>query len=376
MIKTKNSTADHIQKRKALQTFSEIDQNKYIHNILDSLPNPTFILNNQRQIVYASRQFLTKNGTDLAQSVIGNRFGEYLGCINSSKSPMGCGTSDNCRFCGANNAMVSCQKSQKKVSGECMIHTYTDNRNQSLDYRITINPFEFKDQVHYIFTVQDISDEKRRKMLEKIFFHDIINKIGSLKGFINHIKDLQTDSQVGEFMDMLELIGNSIFYEINAQQQLVLAENGELVLNIRECSSSQIIEETARIIKSNDVALEKNVVIKAGCPDVTIKTDPVILQRILLNMLKNALEVVNYGETVHIGCINDKTSVIFWVKNPEVMPAEIKAQIFKRSFSTKGSNRGIGTYSMKVLGENYLKGKVDFISTPEEGTVFRITLNI
>jgi sensor histidine kinase regulating citrate/malate metabolism len=50
-------------------------------------------------------------------------------------------------------------------------------------------------------------------------------------------------------------------------------------------------------------------------------------------------------------------------------------QLFQRSFSTKGNGRGIGTYSIKLLTENYLKGKVSFFSNEEEGTVFSIELN-
>ncbi|MFQ5559388.1 MAG: sensor histidine kinase, partial [Nitrospinota bacterium] len=45
-------------------------------------------------------------------------------------------------------------------------------------------------------------------------------------------------------------------------------------------------------------------------------------------------------------------------------------QVFMRSFSTKGKNRGIGTYSMQLLSENYLQGRVYFSSSPEAGTDF------
>jgi sensor histidine kinase regulating citrate/malate metabolism len=45
-------------------------------------------------------------------------------------------------------------------------------------------------------------------------------------------------------------------------------------------------------------------------------------------------------------------------------------QLFKRSFSTKGLDRGLGTYSMKILGERYLKGKVYFTTSEEDGTSF------
>jgi len=56
------------------------------------------------------------------------------------------------------------------------------------------------------------------------------------------------------------------------------------------------------------------------------------------------------------------------------MPKEIQLQLFKRSFSTKGIGRGIGTYSMKLFGEKYLKGRVGFESTEENGTTFFIEI--
>jgi len=62
--------------------------------------------------------------------------------------------------------------------------------------------------------------------------------------------------------------------------------------------------------------------------------------------------------------------VRFTVHNPGEMPQEASLQVFQRSFSTKGTGRGLGTYSMKLLSEQYLQGKVGFSSTPEEGTLF------
>lgn len=53
---------------------------------------------------------------------------------------------------------------------------------------------------------------------------------------------------------------------------------------------------------------------------------------------------------------------------------EVQAQVFQRSFSTKGNDRGLGTYSMKLFGENYLKGKVYFQSDADKGTTFFLAL--
>jgi signal transduction histidine kinase len=60
------------------------------------------------------------------------------------------------------------------------------------------------------------------------------------------------------------------------------------------------------------------------------------------------------------------------VHNPVYIMPEIQLQIFQRSFSTKGSGRGLGTYSIRLFSERYLKGKVSFTSNPQEGTTFRV----
>ena len=50
------------------------------------------------------------------------------------------------------------------------------------------------------------------------------------------------------------------------------------------------------------------------------------------------------------------------VQNDRAMSNEVKYQIFQKSFSTKGNGRGLGTFSIKLLTERYLKGSVSFES--------------
>ena len=73
-------------------------------------------------------------------------------------------------------------------------------------------------------------------------------------------------------------------------------------------------------------------------------------------------------------CKNGKA--VFSVNNPGVIPDDVGLQIFQRSFSTKGHGRGLGTYSMKLFGENYLNGKVYFQSDDKKGTTFTIELKL
>jgi hypothetical protein len=92
-------------------------------------------------------------------------------------------------------------------------------------------------------------------------------------------------------------------------------------------------------------------------------------------MIKNALEAIPQGQTVTLQCQEQGDDVVFSVNNPGVMPRDVQRQVFQRSFSTKSkSGRGIGTHSIKLLGERYLGGEVGFTSDPSDGTTFSIRL--
>jgi signal transduction histidine kinase len=57
------------------------------------------------------------------------------------------------------------------------------------------------------------------------------------------------------------------------------------------------------------------------------------------------------------------------------MPENVRAHVFQRSFSTKGSGRGLGTYSVKLLTES-MGGRVWFDSTAGEGTTFHVEFGV
>ncbi len=87
-------------------------------------------------------------------------------------------------------------------------------------------------------------------------------------------------------------------------------------------------------------------------------------------MVKNALEATMPGNTISLQSERAGDSVRFSVHNPEVMTEDVRLQVFQRSFSTKGRERGLGTYSMRLFSERYLNGRVSFTSTEAEGTIF------
>ena len=129
------------------------------------------------------------------------------------------------------------------------------------------------------------------------------------------------------------------------------------------------------VISGHRSAQEKGIAMYWTDKDPLLKTDPLLLSRVLGNMVINALEATPKGETIKIWTQLTENSEVRWeVWNPAPIPDKIKKRIFQRYFSSKpGHGRGLGTYSIKLFGETYLNGRVRFESSEHSGTRFIFT---
>jgi signal transduction histidine kinase len=207
-------------------------------------------------------------------------------------------------------------------------------------------------------------------MLESIFLHDLRNTSAILSGLQEVYEELDAE----ETKRILKDVSVRIDEEIQAYRLITSAENQELMVGPATVQLDILINEIITSLQYHQKFRQK--LVKFTALEKIILTDKTLLRQVLMNMLKNALEAGPTEDSVEIGWQTDdqtKTVSIF-VKNQQVMPLDVKLQVFQKSFSTKGRGRGWGTYSIKLLTEKYLKGKADFVSDNKNGTIFSIVL--
>ena len=358
------SSLDEIQEQSVL--FSKPN---YLKEFSDALPNIFLALNSHRQIVFTNHAILDLLGKKRPEEVYGLRPGEALNCIHAYETDGGCGTTEFCRTCGAVNAILAAINGKKDIK-ECRI---TTRDGESLDLRICAAPFTDK-QEFISFVVEDISHEKRRRVLERIFFHDVLNTAGGIQGLAELLKEEGDIQEAEELLGMIETAANTLIEEINTQRSLSAAETGDLIVEPEEIHVNELLKEVSDLYENHEASQDRHIVIQSDKKDTVFTTDLTLVRRVLSNMLKNALEAISTGETVTIGGGRRENSVQLWVHNQGLMPRASQLQVFQRSFSTKGTGRGLGTYSIKLLTERYLKGTAFFTSTEEDGTTFYISL--
>jgi len=342
-------------------------------HVAQLVPYGLMVLNPQRQAVFVNDSVLEMAKAEIDSDILGKRPGEIFNCIHLKDGKSLCGTTEFCRECGAAKAVVD-GLSGLEADAVCRMLCDLGNGPEAMDLRVTAAPYNDEEGRKYtVFTLLDVSSEKRRRSLERIFFHDILNLAGGLRGFMQHVcsnpTSLDTDSA-----HVLSLSFERLLEEICAQRDLAAAESGELKVKSSQLNSLTQLESVIKVYRRHGIAENKQVLMSEDSEDFEFESDAVLLGRVLGNMVKNSLEASKSGESVTIGCSRTSGAFRFSVHNNGCMPRKVRNQIFKRSFSTKGEDRGLGTYSILLLTERYLGGTVAFTSTVEDGTRFWIDI--
>ena len=373
-MKTITSTLGRTSKKDLLNDYKHIIANPYFDKLLNCVPNIVAIINSNRQIIYSNNILLEQVKIMSVEDVLGVRLGESVDCIHSDTEESGCGTSENCLYCGANMAIRESQKKKIVVTNECRITSEVNGYETNFEFAVTVTPLEWNKRQYSVVALNDISSSKRRLYLEKIFIHDIINKIGSLNCYLEMLQETKGNDKDNEFLKGAINLSNDITDDIVAQRELLAAEADSLIAHNIYIKTTDIINVVVNQMQHHNASQGKIIKIDSKTADETIYTDYSLIRRVVMNLVKNALEAVSQDETITIGCDKRKNEFVLWVHNPTFISREYELQIFQRSFSTKGNNRGLGTYSIKLLTEKYLGGKVNFSTNKKTGTIFRVFL--
>lgn len=348
---------------------------RFLPTMLEAIPDYALVLSEGRQVLAANRRLLEAFGIAEMEALLGKRPGDVMGCLFSEIGPGGCGTSNQCAACGTTKTVVESMQFSAQTRYECRL-TRPWDQGPPLELEVTATPLAIDDSPLTLCILKDISATKRRTVLEKVFFHDVINTAGGIRGIATQLAEGNWDDpeQEAAYKQWMVELSDRLIEEISHQRKLLAAENGEFKPNLGLVSVPELLHQVHALYASHDIAEGRRLVL-GNTPDSTILSDASILRRILGNLVKNALEATDRGGTVTISGAESADRITFVVHNPGVMPDEVQLQLFQRSFSTKADEgRGIGTYSVKLFGERYLKGQVSFASRAPEGTTFQLSV--
>lgn len=329
------------------------------------------VLDENRRVVFANHHLQDTLGLGTPEALLGMRPGDLFGCSHAQEHPGGCGESPSCQYCGALMAIRDALAGESAVR-ECRL---TTTHGTARDYRVWAVPYQRQRQTYVVFSLLDISAEKRREALERTFFHDLLNTAGGISGMTDLLVNAALEpAERNEVTDIVHRASHRLLDEIRSAQILALAEAGDVVLSPTCIDVAALVGDLRKTFTRYPGGETLNFELPSPPEGIALESDATILVRILANLLKNAIEASSPGDTVALTVETDAETVRFHVANSKAMPLAVQRQVFQRSFSTKGPGRGLGTYSVRLFTEQYLGGRVSFTSSVGKGTIFTVTL--
>ncbi len=364
--------AERTNEQKLTAEIDVVNNNSVMSGLLHSVNGLLAILDEHRQIIAVNDSFLKMLGISDSAEALGLRPGEAVKCIHAHGEPAGCGTTKFCSTCGAAIAIVTSLSQNKPVERICALTANRGGHKVDIALLVKSHPIEIDCETFLLIFLQDITLQQQRAALERTFFHDVNNM---LTGLVGSSEMLTHENSQSNLVKTIHQAALRLMNEMEIQKCLIQSEYNTYQPLWDVVDVNQIIEELKLFFTNHPAAKYKNLRFQIPLHIVSVKTDISLLLRILCNMVINALEATDENGGVKLWLEENDDFLSFCVWNRKSIPEEITLRIFQRNFSTKeGDGRGIGTYSMKLFGENILGGKVSFKTSQEEGTVFKFSL--
>ncbi len=120
-------------------------------------------------------------GANGRECVAGSRPGEIVGWRHAWDGPAGGGTGEHCATCGAGQATFESQTTGEIVEREFLIDAEVDGKTTAYEVHVKASPVKLGDRTFIVVSFRDTSSGIRRRVLERVSFHDVLNTVGTVR---------------------------------------------------------------------------------------------------------------------------------------------------------------------------------------------------
>ncbi|ANF36319.1 two-component system, sporulation sensor kinase A [Bacillus velezensis] len=269
----------------------------------------------------------------------------------------------------------------RKTESEIIKQSWFTFKNRLIYTEMVCIPTAFFGETAMQVILRDISERKQTEELmlksEKLSIagqlaagiaHEIRNPLTAIKGFLQLMKPT-----MGENEHYFEIVFSELSrIELILSELLMLAKPQQNAVKER-VNLKKIISEVTALLETQ--ANLKGIFIKTDYEhdSMYINGDQNQLKQVFINLIKNAVESMPDGGTVHILMTEDEYSVNVTVKDEgDGIPENVLKRIGEPFLTTKEKGTGLGLMVTFNLIKNH-QGAIQVDSKPDRGTAFHIT---
>lgn len=215
---------------------------------------------------------------------------------------------------------------------------------------VTVSEFESEEGPTFVATVNDISERMRLEAAKRDFYsmvsHDIRSPLTSVRASL----DLVMQGATGELSDKtastLATARKScerLLKIVNSLLEIDKLDSGVVELQMQKLDMPSLIEDAVTALKN--VGLDRNIEILLDESKGTVLADADLLQRVIENLIGNAVKYSPDRGTVRVSAqINNQSVEVSVTDEGPGVPEHMRESIFERfkQVSTRDRKRGFG----------------------------------
>jgi two-component system sporulation sensor kinase A len=269
---------------------------------------------------------------------------------------------------------------KEKILDEAF-YTIRTKSGELIDVLVTPAPIIIHDQVVgcYIIT-RDITEQKKKDellinsekqtlagQLAAAIAHEIRNPLTAIKGFFKLMKTVGYNEK---YMNIVEDEFNRI--EMITSELLVLAKPQNMKM---EDKDMHVIMDQVIALLETQANMNNVVIIRDYCGDsLTLRCDENQIKQVLINIMKNSIEVMPKGGEVEVNIRKDSGKLLIAItdQGPGIAQ-DLIGKLGEPFYSTKEKGTGLGLMvSFKIIEIH--GGKINISSELNRGTTFEVEL--
>ncbi|MDR3272473.1 MAG: GHKL domain-containing protein [Flavobacteriaceae bacterium] len=224
---------------------------------------------------------------------------------------------------------------------------------------------KFREQTEVLVKAE--KDSAWQEMAKQVA-HEIKNPLTPMKLEIQSFQ-MRFDRQDPNIKEKLNNLTRSLSQQIDTISAIAEAFSDFAKMPMRKDQKINVIEAVKNTV---EIYPQEYIKLDYQETDIILNLDINLLNRVITNLIKNALQSIPERKTpeIIIKIRQDMKTVHFSViDNGAGIPKEIQSKIFTPQFSTKTSGSGLGLAISKKIIEEY-DGKINFYSEEGKGTIF------
>jgi len=200
--------------------------------------------------------------------------------------------------------------------------------------------------------------------------HEVRNPLGGIAGFASLLKrDLPEDHPGQRMVDKI-IVGVE---NLNRSVTSLLAYAHDIHLSPKEIHLKDFLSEIVTYFKAdiNHDTGQYAISVSSEPGDLHWRLDPEQFRQAIANLLYNAVQAMPDGGEVRLCASADESLMVEIADTGSGVDDETRDKMFTPFFTTKQGGTGLGLATVKKIVDAH-RGRIEVVSTPGEGTAFRL----